>query len=257
MIVILPLITFVACLSSVLFIMYKYEHRFAYPVKELLVDLIGKNKAFVIPPEPIKPEHRPEPLYYKIEFSKIYEKGLQMELSKLMAFFIRKSGVSFDRLIGVESKKSDDTTIREKYSIVPILSAMLGKPYARIVEIANKREFITEGEIAEGETAIIIDDVLTTGESIISTAKFLRDKYPSLNVTHAFTFAARFPYDQGGLQEAKRVLMKYNIELVAIIDNLSLVCKLYKRRYINLQQLEYVSKDRDLQGSGILVSCNQ
>jgi orotate phosphoribosyltransferase-like protein len=252
MIVIFPLIVFVVCLGGVLFAMYKYEHKFAYPVKELLIDLIGKNQAFYIPPQPIHAEHREEPLYYKIEFSKIYEKGLHMELSRLMAYFIRDSGVSFDRLIGVESKQKIDSPIQEKYTIVPILSAILGKPYAKIVEIVKTNKFICEGEIVEGETAIIIDDVLTTGASIISATEFLRKEYPGIRVTHAFTFAARYPYDECGLECAKEKLMKAGVELVAIVDNISLVSRLYERKYINLQQLKYVSNDRDLQGSDIL-----
>jgi len=190
--------------------------QFAYPIKEILVDLIGKNQAFYIPEEPLQPEHREEPLYYKIEFSRIFEKGYQMELSRLMANLIKRSGVTFDRLIGVESKKGEDQPIREKYSVVPILSAIMKKPYAVIVEIVDSKQFVCEGEVEKGETVIIIDDVLTTGVSIITAAEYLCENFENIKAAHAFAFAVRYPYDKGGLEGAKRKLLDYGIELHCI-----------------------------------------
>lgn len=180
------------------------------------MDLIGKNQAFYIPEEPLQPEHREEPLYYKIEFSRIFEKGYQMELSRLMANLIKRSGVTFDRLIGVESKKGEDQPIREKYSVVPILSAIMKKPYAVIVEIVDSKQFVCEGEVEKGETVIIIDDVLTTGVSIITAAEYLCENFENIKAAHAFAFAVRYPYDKGGLEGAKRKLLDYGIELHCI-----------------------------------------
>jgi len=233
--------------------MNKYENIFMYPINTILVDLIGKNQAFLIPAEPTRAEHREEPLYYKIEFAKIFEKGLQMDLSKLMAYFIKKSNVNFDRMIGIESKKALDQPSLEKYSFVPILSAMMRKPYAIIVEVPEQSQFICEGEIEEGETVIIIDDVLTTGESIFGVTEYLRKQYKNIKVTYAFAFVVRYPYDEGGFDEAKKRLAKYGIELRAIIDNIDLVKKLYEKKYVTLEQLKYISNDKDLKGSPIFI----
>jgi len=250
---ILPLVVFAICLASVLFVTYKYEYKFSYPLNEMLVNLIGKNNAFYIPIEPVLAEHRREPLYYKIEFAKIFEKGFQMDLSKLMAYFIKRSNVKFDRIIGLESRKTLDKPSTEKYSFIQILSGMMRKPYAIIVELAGYKQFICEGEIKEGETVIIIDDVLTTGKSIIRTAKYLHENYKNIKITHAFAFAVRYPYDEGGFEEAKKKLLDYGVELHAIIDNVNLASKLCKKKYITPEQLRYISQDKDLRGSPLFI----
>jgi len=172
-----------------------------------------------------------------------------MELSKLMANFIKASGVTFDRLIGIGSRPDWGKPTIEKYWIVPLLSGILKKPYAMVIEITSTGELTCEGEIKDGETVAIIDDVLTTGKSIINAAKYLREKYKNIKVSHAFTFLTRFPYKMGGLEGAKRKLLDYGIELHTIIDNVGLVNMLYKRRYLTSGQLQRVSKDEDLQGS--------
>jgi orotate phosphoribosyltransferase len=252
---ILALMVFAICLAGVLFIMYKYEDKFSYPLNKMLVDLISKNQAFypLIPPEPA--EHREQPLFYKIELARIFERGFQMDLSKLMAYFIKSSNVNFDRMIGTEIRKALDQSSIEKYSFVPILSGIMKKPYAIIVEKkvehAGSKRSICEGEIKEGEKVIIIDDVLTTGESIIRAAAYLRENYKNIKVTHAFAFVARYPYDEGGLKGAKKRFSNYGIELHAIVDNINLVTKLYEKKYITLEQLRYISNDKDLQGSAV------
>jgi len=253
-IIILPLIVFAICLVGTLFITSKYEHKFAYPIKEILVDLIGKSHAFHIPEEPVPAEHRDELLYYKIEFSEIFNKGLQMELSRLMANLIKRSGVTFDRLIGVECKKGKEQPIREKYSVVPILSAIMKKPYAVIVEIVDEhsKQFVCEGEVQEGETVIIIDDILTTGKSIIAATEYLHKNFKNIEVAHAFAFAVRYPYDQGGLEGARKKLADHGIQFHTIIDNVTLVDGLYERKYITLGQLKQVSRDVDLAKSPVL-----
>jgi hypothetical protein len=251
MIPILPLIILIICLISTLFITSKYEYKFAYPNKELLVDLIVKSQAFQVPEKPVKAEHREAPLYYKIEFSQIFEKGLQMELSKLMANFIRASDVTFDRLIGVGSRQKEDKPLREKYLTVPLLSAIMKKPYALIIEIVDSKKFICEGEIKEGETVIIIDEVLTTGKSVINAVKYLRENFKDIKIANVFTLIVRFPFREGGIDGAKRTLWDYGVELHTIIDNVELVETLYKRKYLTSGKLQQVLKDEDLVGSPV------
>jgi hypothetical protein len=256
MIQFLPLFVFLICLAITWFITTRYEYKFEYPFKESLVDLMIKSQAFYIPEEPIKAEHREAPLYYKVEFSKIFENGLHMELAKLMAYFIKASGVTFDRLIGVGRRLEWRESTIEKYWIVPLLSGILKKPYAMVIEIASAKELTCEGEIKDGETVILIDDVLTTGKSIINAAKYLREKYKNIKVAHAFTFLTRFPQKNGGLKGAKSVLLDYGIELHTIIDNVGLINMLYKRRHLTLEQLQRVLKDEDLQGSLLMTFKN-
>jgi len=252
MIQFLPLIVFIICQTITLIITSKYEHKFEYPFKRELVNLIIKSQAFYVPEKPIKAEHREAPLYYKIELSKIFERGLQMELSKLMAYFIRKTRVNFDRLIGVGGRPSIDKPTREKYWVVPLLSGILKKPYAMIIEISDSGEIICEGEVRDGETIIIIDDVLTTGRSIINAANYLREKYKNIKIEHAFTFIVRFPLSKGGLDGARRKLLEYGIELHTVIDNVELVKMLYKRKYLTPGGFQRTLKDEDLAGMVVI-----
>jgi len=251
MIIIIPLILLIISLVATWYITSKYEYKFEYPFKELLTDLIIKSEAFYVPKEPIRAEHRETPLYYKIELSKLFEKGLQIELAKLMANFIKSSGMTFDRLIGLGGKETWSKPTREKYWIVPLLSGIMKKPYALIIEIEDSKEFICEGEVKDNETVVIIDDVLTTGKSIISAVEYLRENYKNIKVAHAFTFIVRFPFSKGGLEGAKSTLLKYGIELHTIIDNVRLVETLHKRKYLSSWKLQQVLKDDDLRGSPV------
>lgn len=251
MIVIIPWILFIIAIIATWYVTSKYEYKFEYSFKEALTDLIIKSEAFFVPEEPIQAEHRETPLYYKIELSKLFEKGVQMELAKLMANFIKSSGITFDRLIGLGRKETLSKPTREKYWIVPLLSGIMKKPYALIIEIGDSKEFICEGEVKDNEAVVIIDDVLTTGRSIINATKYLRENYKNIRVAHAFTFIVRFPFNKGGLEGAKSTLRKYGIELHTIIDNVGLVQALHERKYLSSWKLQQVLKDSDLEGSPI------
>jgi len=235
-----------------MYILYRYEYLFEPNLRERLVNLIGRYQALRVYEKPQHLEHRKEPAHYKVLLSEIFKKGEAESLCQLMKVFILRSNVRFDRIVGILMKERADLFAadvefklsREGYHIAPILASMLKKPYTLLYEAKDeetgKLYFLYEGELPENETTVIIDDVLTTGESIANAVSYLRGLNRAIKVSEAFVFVSR------ARPEELAVLSSLDVRVHAMIDRRDLVDRLYARRYLNRDDFRLAYLDADL-----------
>ncbi len=90
-----------------------------------------------------------------------------------------------------------------------ILAYILNKPLAYVRKKPKEHGAmkLIEGEISEGKYAIVVDDVSTTGGSLLRATRILREN--SVKTEYAVVFVDR---EQG----AKRNLEKENVKLISI-----------------------------------------
>jgi len=94
-------------------------------------------------------------------------------------------------------------------------------------------ENVIEGKIAKGTTVLLVDDVATTGLSLINAIKPLKNA--GMIVTDAFTIINRF-------EGAREALATENVRLYEITDIMTLATLLHKENLVDDQTLERVKK---------------
>ena len=94
-------------------------------------------------------------------------------------------------------------------------------------------ENVIEGKIAKGTTVLLVDDVATTGLSLINAIKPLKNA--GMVVTDTFTIINRF-------EGAREALATENVRLYEITDIMTLATLLHKENLVDDQTLERVKK---------------
>lgn len=94
-------------------------------------------------------------------------------------------------------------------------------------------ENVIEGKIAKGTSVLLVDDVATTGLSLINAIKPLKNA--GMIITDAFTIINRF-------EGAREALATENVRLYEITDIMTLATILHKENLIDDQILERVKK---------------
>ena len=94
-------------------------------------------------------------------------------------------------------------------------------------------ENVIEGKIAKGTSVLLIDDVATTGLSLINAIKPLKNA--GMVVTDAFTIINRF-------EGAREALATENVRLYEITDIMTLATILHKENLVDDQTLDRVKK---------------
>ncbi len=94
-------------------------------------------------------------------------------------------------------------------------------------------ENVIEGKIAKGTSVLLVDDVATTGLSLINTIKPLKNA--GMVVTDAFTIINRS-------EGAREALATENVRLYEITDIMTLATLLHKENLVDDQTLERIKK---------------
>jgi orotate phosphoribosyltransferase len=94
-------------------------------------------------------------------------------------------------------------------------------------------ENVIEGKIAEGSKILLVDDVGTTGLSLLNAIKVL--KASKLVVTDAFTIINRF-------EGARELLSSENVRLFEITDIITLSSILHKAKLLDDEVFERIKK---------------
>jgi orotate phosphoribosyltransferase len=94
-------------------------------------------------------------------------------------------------------------------------------------------ENVIEGKIAKGTSVLLVDDVATTGLSLINAIKPLKNA--GMVITDAFTIINRF-------EGAREALATENVRLYEITDIMTLATILHKENLVDDQTLESVKK---------------
>ena len=94
-------------------------------------------------------------------------------------------------------------------------------------------ENVIEGKIAKGTSVLLVDDVATTGLSLINAIKPLKNA--GMVITDAFTIVNRF-------EGAREALATENVRLYEITDIMTLATILHKENLVDDQILERVKK---------------
>ncbi len=94
-------------------------------------------------------------------------------------------------------------------------------------------ENVIEGKIAEGSRILLVDDVGTTGLSLLNAIKAL--KASKMVVTDAFTIINRF-------EGARELLASENVRLYEITDIIALSSILHKANLLDDEIFEQIKK---------------
>ncbi|MGQ9478748.1 MAG: orotate phosphoribosyltransferase [Thermoproteota archaeon] len=129
---------------------------------------------------------------------------------------IRGIKKAFDVIAGVETAG---------ISVATLLSYKMCKPmvYVRSTEKTHGTRKRVEGELSRGDKVIIVDDVLTTGGSIMEAASGIRES--GGEVVYAIVFLDR-------LQNGAFKLREIGIEAYSVIDAAGFVEILHRNRLI-------------------------
>ena len=98
-------------------------------------------------------------------------------------------------------------------------------------------ENVIEGKIAVGSRVLLVDDVGTTGLSLLNAIKVL--KASKMIVTDAFTIINRF-------EGARELLASENVRLYEITDILALTSTLHKSGLLDVEIFEQIKKQMGL-----------
>lgn len=109
----------------------------------------------------------------------------------------------------------------------------LGKPltYTRLAKQANER--VVEGEVRPNWNVAIIDDLATSGKTILSSARAIEQE--GGEVTHAIVLIDR-------LEGAREKLSKQGIALHSFTDMMELADTLYSMELITRENLKAITK---------------
>ena len=98
-------------------------------------------------------------------------------------------------------------------------------------------ESVIEGKVSEGSRILLIDDVGTTGQSLLNTIKALKDA--KMVVTTAFVIVNRF-------EGARELLASYDVKLYELTDVLTISNTLYDAKLLDEQTLSRIKKQMSL-----------
>lgn len=114
------------------------------------------------------------------------------------------------------------------------LSQKLRKPmiYVRSEAKEHGRENMIEGKIEDGKKYIVVEDLVSTGSSSISTVNAVRTKNGVVECCIAI-----FTYE---LEKAKANFESANVKLLALTNFTSFVKAALKNKYISKEQLSHI-----------------
>ncbi|MBR4230406.1 MAG: orotate phosphoribosyltransferase [Bacteroidales bacterium] len=119
-----------------------------------------------------------------------------------------------------------------------LVAQELGKPFV-YVRSEQKSHGLTnqiEGEIHEGQSVVVIEDLVSTGKSSLIAVKALREKGCVVK-----GMAAIFTY---GLQVAADNFAEQNVDLITLTDYDTLISVAQDRDYVRPEDLESLAKWR-------------
>ncbi len=118
-------------------------------------------------------------------------------------------------------------------TIASPVAVALGKPlaYTRIARKAGER--VVEGEVRPGWNVVIVDDLATSGKTILSTAKAVEQE--GGEVSHAVVLIDR-------LEGAREKLSKKGIALHCVTDIMELADTLHSMELITEDNLKSITK---------------
>jgi len=114
------------------------------------------------------------------------------------------------------------------------LSQKMKKPmaYVRRETKDHGKENLVEGKILEGESYIVVEDLVSTGSSSINTINAVRAKNGIVEYCIAI-----FTYD---LEKAKNNFESVNVKLFTLTNFTSFVKTALKKKYISREQLNHI-----------------
>ena len=117
--------------------------------------------------------------------------------------------------------------------IASSLATEIVKPliYVRKKQKEHGTSKLVEGKTAKGMEILMIDDVATTGESVVNALKILKEE--GINVNHAYVIINR-------KEGADKLLESEGVRLHQITDILEITDILYKENLIDEQMLQSV-----------------
>ncbi|MBI2659497.1 orotate phosphoribosyltransferase [Candidatus Woesearchaeota archaeon] len=114
------------------------------------------------------------------------------------------------------------------------LSQKLKKPmvYVRSETKDHGKENLVEGKIEENKTYIVVEDLVSTGSSSISTINAVREKEGNVECCISI-----FTYE---LEKSKQNFESANVKLITLTDFTSFVKTALKQKYISKEQLTHI-----------------
>jgi len=142
---------------------------------------------------------------------------------------------SISEKIGFESFDCIASVPTSGLVIASALAIEIVKPliYIRQKPKEYGTENVIEGKIAKGTSVLLVDDVATTGLSLINAIKSLKNA--GMVITDAFTIINRF-------EGAREALATENVRLYEITDIMTLATILHKENLVDDHTLECVKK---------------
>jgi orotate phosphoribosyltransferase len=147
-------------------------------------------------------------------------------------------GLVVDSVADIVSKKAPKS---DALCGVPLMGLAIASPvavalkkplvYSRMSKQANER--LVEGEVRPGWNVAVVDDIATSGKSILSAAESIIDE--GGEVKHAVVLIDR-------MEGAREKLSKKGIALHAVTDMLELADTLYSMEMINKDNLKAITK---------------
>ncbi|MBI2656283.1 orotate phosphoribosyltransferase [Candidatus Woesearchaeota archaeon] len=138
---------------------------------------------------------------------------------------IRKNKIKFDGLAG---------TATAGIPWAAWLSQKLKKPmaYVRSESKDHGRENLVEGKIEEDKSYIVVEDLVSTGNSSINTINAVREKNGVVEYCIAI-----FTYE---LEKSDNNFESANVKLLTLTDFTSFVKTALKKKYISKEQLTHI-----------------
>lgn len=147
------------------------------------------------------------------------------EIRDLYIEAIEESGVEFDIVAGTATAGIPHAAwIADKLELPMI--------YVRGKAKDHGKGNTVEGIIEEGQSAVVIEDLVSTGESSINSVKAIEEA--GGKVSHVFSII------QYGLDKGKNNFSENNIELISLTDFKTVVEEAQKMGYINEEEIEVV-----------------
>lgn len=144
------------------------------------------------------------------------------EIRDLYIEAIKKSGVEYDVIAGTATAGIPHAAwIAEKLDLPMI--------YVRGKAKDHGKENLVEGIIKEGQKAIVIEDLVSTGESSINSVEAI--KAIGGVVSHVFSIITY------GIEKGKNNFKENNLELVSLTDFKTVVEEAQKMDYINEKEI--------------------
>ncbi|RDD38898.1 Uridine 5'-monophosphate synthase [Trichoplax sp. H2] len=116
-------------------------------------------------------------------------------------------------------------------SLAHDLPLVLKRPFAKQHGVSKK---LVDSDLPKGSNCLVVEDVVTSGTSVIETVTALRDA--GFVVTHAVTFIDR---EQGGKE---RLGTEYNVHLSSVCTGSQVLDILYQNNKISTELKDYVQQ---------------